>query len=280
MLASMESTLLAGFGSGVDAGAMSCSPYRLPVKPLIQSLRAKHMMLVDDHFSLVPGALYLLAGRPAMGHHAFAARLARKMIYSDHSVIWIAAEHSSHWWNSVSNFTPELIDHVVFDDTLLHTPQTLPSCIHRASSRAASAGLPQVGLVIVDSVQSIVEKGECWRSKPHTGLAALRKISQKINVPVIALSSLPRKIERRKCKWPRLNDIRNQAAHELADGVVFLYREGVYEPESNQADWVFVHVAKNRHGLTGGYSLQVADLFTEKQTDSDLGVVDPLSLTP
>ena len=75
-----------------------------------------------------------------------------------------------------------------------------------------------------------------------------------LNVPVVCLCQLSRKIEDRQDKKPQLSDLRDSGAIEQdADGVLFLYREDYYTgPRAKGAPSdVTLTVAKNRHGRTG-----------------------------
>ena len=94
----------------------------------------------------------------------------------------------------------------------------------------------------------------------------LKAIAKELNIPVIALSQLSRKVEDREEKRPQLSDLRESGAIEQdADLVVFLYREEYYlartePPEGTEKHEIWtnkmekVHnvaeaiIAKHRHG--------------------------------
>lgn len=220
---------------------------------------------LSEMFYLAPGALYLLAGRPGNWHEAYAWMIARQTMLADRTVFWLAAESSSKRWQVAQpSFMGSAAERLIFDDRILHTPGSLRSCLKHADKVRVSSGLPPVGLIVVDSIQSVVDKREYRRKKPETGLRALRALARKFEAPVVALSSLPRKIERRKNQHPVLDDLNHYAAHELADGVIFTFNESNYDPESGQKDWIRICFAKNRHGLVGGDAVLKSQLLPER----------------
>ena len=96
------------------------------------------------------------------------------------------------------------------------------------------------------------DTGEC---PPETdSYAAEECMAISLNVPVVCLCQLSRKIEDRQDKKPQLSDLRDSGAIEQdADGVLFLYREDYYTGPSAKGapSDVTLTVAKNRHGRTG-----------------------------
>ncbi|MCH5163544.1 MAG: replicative DNA helicase [Clostridiales bacterium] len=88
----------------------------------------------------------------------------------------------------------------------------------------------------------------------------LKIAAKELNVPILLLSQLSRKVEERKEKVPVMSDLRESGAIEQdADIIMFLYREyadsdkNVTEEERNAVQLI---VAKHRNGQTGTIDLR------------------------
>ena len=116
-----------------------------------------------------------------------------------------------------------------------------------------------LGLVIVDYMQLIqgrssAESRQIEMSEISRSLKALAK---DLNVPVVALSQLNRKVEDRPNRRPQLADLRESGAIEQdADVIAFIYRDEVYHPDSVETQNIAeINVAKQRNGPTGYFKL-------------------------
>ncbi|MCI4665157.1 MAG: replicative DNA helicase [Neomegalonema sp.] len=108
----------------------------------------------------------------------------------------------------------------------------------------------------------------------------LKAIAKELNIPVIALSQLSRKVEERDDKRPQLSDLRESGSIEQdADAVMFVYREEYYvgrreprEGSPEHAAWkdemeavygkAEVIIGKQRHGPIGNVELAFDSSFT------------------
>ncbi len=121
----------------------------------------------------------------------------------------------------------------------------------------------------------------------------LKALAKELNIPIIALSQLSRKVEERDDKRPQLSDLRESGSIEQdADVVMFVYREEYYvertKPPEHELErmsaWMEkiekVHglaeliIGKQRHGPTGNISLQFQSNITRFGNVSDQNIPD------
>jgi len=85
---------------------------------------------------------------------------------------------------------------------------------------------------------------------------SLKSLARELNIPVIALSQLSRAVEGRTSHVPVLADLRESGSIEQdADLVMFIYREEMYDKDTDKKGIAEIHIAKHRNGPLGAVSL-------------------------
>lgn len=117
-----------------------------------------------------------------------------------------------------------------------------------------------IDLIIVDYLQ-LMQSNANRRSENRVQEVSeisrsLKELAREMNVPVMSLSQLSRSVEGRQSKVPQLSDLRESGSLEQdADIVMFIYRDDVYNQESEQKNIANIIVAKHRNGPVGEVSL-------------------------
>lgn len=102
---------------------------------------------------------------------------------------------------------------------------------------------------------------------------ALKKLAQETNLPVLALAQLSREVERRQDKRPIASDLRDSGAIEQdADVIMMLYRDEVYNEQTEFPCVAEVIFRKNRNGPTGTVELYFRPEITKFSSLSRVGV--------
>ena len=219
--------------------------------------------------------LIILAARPSMGKTAFALCVAKNAAAKGNKVMIFSLEMSKEQltqrllameamvdsdkmrkgdlntedWKALSKAADSLDKAKIFIDDTPGMP--LMEMKNKCRRLKEKEGLD---LVIVDYLQ-LMEMGGRVESR-QLEIAALsrqmKQMARELECPVIALSQLSRASEQRKDNRPILSDLRDSGAIEQdADVVLFLYRDEVYNPETEKPGECEVNVAKQRNGPIG-----------------------------
>jgi len=225
----------------------------------------------------LPGALYVVAARPAVGKSIIGLQAAVGLC--DHgAVAFNSLEMSKREINqrliaqmaevplgrlkgkSATSEPPTERDWAKIG-TVLPTIHALPLAVDDNAGvtttdiRAHARSIARTGKlagVVVDYLQLMESAPGDRRSRQEVVAGysrALKLLAKELDVPVIALAQLNRELTKRQSGRPAMSDLRESGAIEQdADVIILLHSE----EESDDLD---LGVAKNRHGVTGAVRL-------------------------
>jgi len=237
---------------------------------------------------LQPSDLIIIAGRPSMGKTAMAMnivknvaekrgislvfslemsrlQLAMRYLGSDaqvNTILLRSGRLKNNQWSSLSDSAGHLSGLPIYiDDTSGISVQDMK---YKARKLKKAKGL---SLIVVDYLQLATIKGRSESKQIEISeiSRSLKGIAKDLNVPVIALSQLNRKVEDRPNKRPHLNDLRESGAIEQdADVIAFIYRDEVYNPTTDEnRNIAEIIIEKHRNGPTGLFKLTFQKEFTQ-----------------
>lgn len=161
-------------------------------------------------------------------------------------------------WANMTKISMQMADLMVFmDDTPSLTPLDLRVKARRIYQEHG------LDLIVVDYLQLMTSEGAAGRGGSDNRVQEishisrnLKQIARELKVPLIAGSQLSRLVEQRSDKRPMLSDLRESGSIEQdADIVTFIYRDEVYNPDTDQKNIAEISVQKNRNGPTGKVNL-------------------------
>jgi replicative DNA helicase len=156
---------------------------------------------------------------------------------------------------------------ILIDDTPALSLRELRSRARRFRSNKELFGDKKTGLIIVDYLQlmrgSQQGKNQNREQEISEISRGLKSLAKELDCPVLALSQLNRSLESRTDKRPMLSDLRESGAIEQdADLIMFIYRDVVYNKETEEKDIAEVILGKNRHGSTDTVKTRFEGRFT------------------
>jgi replicative DNA helicase len=237
---------------------------------------------------LQAGELIVIAARPSMGKTAFALNIARNAAV-DHGkkvavfslemttrslIIRLLSSEAAIDFSSLrKGFLPmtdyrrlqTAADKLTAAEVWIDDSGSLDILEVKAKSRRLDAehGLD---LVILDYLQLAHAEGH--RSRKDLEIAEISKglkaLAKELDIPVIALSQLNRGPEQRDPdkRRPMMGDLRESGAIEQdADVIAFIYRDVVYNKETDDPRLAEIIIEKQRNGPTGTVKLDFEGRF-------------------
>ena len=222
------------------------------------------------------GELIILGARPSMGktslamnmagHAALSAgksvavfslempreQIALRLLCSDARVDMQRVRQgrldSNDWMRLAKSIGPMSNSKLYIDDTAGITPSQLRS---RCRRLMMDKGLDLIVLDYLGLMHSDT-KSENRQLEVSEISRQLKAIALELKVPLIACAQLSRASTQRDNKRPALSDLRDSGSIEQdADVVMFIHREGYYNPESEDKNIGEIIVSKQRNGPLG-----------------------------
>lgn len=126
----------------------------------------------------------------------------------------------------------------------------------------------KIGFLVIDYLQLLSGSGSVRsvenRQNEISEISRMLKIlARELNIPILCLSQLSRKVEERQGHRPMMSDLRESGSLEQdSDLVMFLLRREYYDPYDKPGLAELI-VAKNRHGGIGNITLTFRKEFAQ-----------------
>ncbi len=232
--------------------------------------------------------LVIVAARPSMGKTAFAVNMLEHAVMNGSAVLLFSMEMPSEQivmrmlsslgridqtrmrsgdlqdddWTRFTGAVSQLRDKRLYiDDTPALTPGDVRSRCRRVARETNG-----LDLIVVDYLQLMrtAEKSESRTNEISEISRSLKALAKEMRCPVIALSQLNRALESRNDKRPMNSDLRESGAIEQdADVILFIYRDEVYDEETEDKGIAEIIIGKQRNGPIGKVRLSFIGNLTK-----------------
>ena len=228
-----------------------------------------------------PGSLIVLASRPAIGKSSFAFEILTHATTIDKKVVALftlemtkeevaqrllakfskiplgdirTGKIKNSQWEALATAAYQLSKSTLsIDDSANQTAkQIYDGCTEQLTRYG------RLDLVVIDYLQLMKASsppvpGDGSREREISQVVrSLKCLAKELSVPVLVLSQVYRGVEGRVNKRPLLADLRESEAIEAdSDLVLFLYRDEVYNPDTEEKGITEIIIAKNRTGEVG-----------------------------
>ncbi len=239
---------------------------------------------------LQAGDLIIVAGRPSMGKTAFSLNIAENIaleggIVGVFSMEMGGTQLAMRMLGSIGRIdlhklrTGRLNDAEFskfatalerLQEVKLHVDETpaLPALELRARARRLHRLYGKLDLIVIDYLQVMSGSSNAANENRATEISeisrSLKALAKELQCPVVALSQLNRSLESRTDKRPMMSDLRESGAIEQdADVILFIYRDEVYNPDSQDKGTAEIIIGKQRNGPIGRVQLAFLGEYTK-----------------
>ncbi len=235
---------------------------------------------LDDFTSgFQAGDLIIVAGRPSMGKTAFSINIAENIALESKLPVAIfsmemgASQLVTRMIGSIGKLDQQRMRNGSLEDEDWYRLTSAVGILNdapiyidegagltafdvRARARRLQRQAGQLGLIVIDYIQLMAGTSEKANENRATEISeisrALKSLAKELNVPVVALSQLNRSVEQRQDKRPVMSDLRESGAIEQdADLILFIYRDEVYNKDTDQKGTAEIIISKQRNGPIG-----------------------------
>ncbi len=225
--------------------------------------------------------LMILAARPAMGKTAFALNLAENICFKNHIPVGVFSLEMS---------AEQLVHRIICSQAEVQSEkiktgnisgiefQRIVGAVNQmqaqvmviddqpglkiADLRARARRMKEcygIGFLVIDYLQLITGSSNKMMENRQSEISEisrmLKNLARELNIPILCLSQLSRKVEERPGHRPMMSDLRESGSIEQdSDIVMFMLRREYYDP-MDKPGMAEIIVAKNRHGGIGVVNL-------------------------
>ena len=239
---------------------------------------------------LQPGDLIVIAGRPSMGKTAFALNIAEHvgvdlgLPVAIFSLEMSGPQLAMRFLSSVGRLDAHRIRTGRLNDDEWDKMTVALGKLHNAPIHIDESGAlnatdlrararrlarqfgGKLGLIVIDYLQLMTSTrdGENRATEISEISRSIKALAKELQVPILALSQLSRKVEERNDKRPLMSDLRESGAIEQdADIILMMYREEYYKPDTQEKGVAEVIIGKHRNGPTGMVKLTFLGEYTK-----------------
>lgn len=231
---------------------------------------------------IAPSRYWVVAARPSVGKTTFALNLMYNVLKQDKKVLFFSIEMN---WVDIEKIMLAIESKISYDkiqdqdldmvklaqlrkdyEILTQRHFYIDDCVNdimvirnRARMMHERHGLD---LIVIDYLQLIHCKyGENKQNEIAEISRNLKELSKELNMPIIVLSQLSRRVEERNNKIPLMSDLRDSGSIEQDADVVMLLNRPDYYKADERPNEIDVIVAKNRYGRC-----KTVSMFFDKDT--------------
>jgi replicative DNA helicase len=227
---------------------------------------------LDDMLSGLLDGIYILAARPSMGKTAVMLQMVEGAVMRGHSALVfvieaskeqtverLATSHAGVSLQSIHQGRASADDYArvvkalgevsEWPLTIIDQSTLMPADVLAHARRLQMRG--SLDVIYIDGLWLMMPKRQHSSQRENIGSISreMKRIQRTLGVPVVMTHQLSRACEQRSDKRPILSDLRETGDVEQdGDVIMFLYREGYYDPNHAQAHVMETWTRKNRLG--------------------------------